>query len=260
MKAGRAPAPAGRPAEGDRLDAVSFARDTDPPVRGFLHWPETAARPHADAIVLTHGAGSNCQAPLLTSIAKALAEGGITVLRCDLPYRQRRPHGPPFPGEAARDREGLRHAVEAVREHCDAAGARDRVVGTPGHAPLRRIFIGGHSYGGRQASMLAAEDPNIASGLLLTSYPLHPPGQPSRLRTDHFPSLRADALFVHGARDPFASTEELEQALRLIPARTLLLEVEGAGHDLRGSKRTAGETADATPLPQRILKAFLGFF
>ena len=202
---------------------------------------------------MTHGAGSNCQAPLLTAIAKTLAAAGIAVLRCDLPYRQKRPHGAPFPGEAARDRQGLRNAVEAIRAHCDSQGAH-------GNAPLRRIFLGGQSYGGRQASMLAAEDPQIASGLLLTSYPLHPPGQPSRLRTDHFPSLRADAVFVHGTRDPFASTEELELALRLIPARTLLLQVEGAGHDLRPPRRRSATGGDANQLPQRIVTAFLDFF
>jgi predicted alpha/beta-hydrolase family hydrolase len=259
------------------LDAVPFTRDTDPPVRGFLHRADATIRPSADnspnryratadAIVLTHGAGSNCQAPLLTAIAKALAEAGITVLRCDLPYRQKRPHGPPFPGEAARDRQGLQNAVEAVRADGDtlpggvqAGAVREpaaNVAGAQGHAHQRRIFLGGHSYGGRQASMLAAEYPSIASGLLLMSYPLHPPGQLSRLRTDHFPSLRADALFVHGTRDPFASTEELEQGLKLIPARTLLLEVDGGGHDLRAPK-SAG---DASPLPQRIVEAFLGFF
>jgi len=244
--------------EGDRLDIVSFARDTDPSVRGFLHLPEDGDVSRPDAIVLTHGAGSNCQAPLLTAIAKALAAAGITVLRCDLPYRQKRPHGPPFPGEAARDRDGLRNAVEVLKAwETNSAGGH-------GHTPLRRIFLGGHSYGGRQASMLAAEHPEIASGLLLMSYPLHPPGQPSRLRTDHFPSLHADGLFVHGTRDPFASTEELELALKLIPSRTRLLEVEGAGHDLRPPSRrsaTGGERLqDSVQSLQRITTAFLDFF
>ena len=227
------------------MDAIPFRHDSDPPVRGFLHRPEGANGPRPVAVVLTHGAGSNCQAPLLVAVAKVFAGAGITVLRCDLPYRQKRPHGPPFPGEAARDRQGLRHAVEAAGAGCDASP---------------RIFLGGHSYGGRQATMLAAEDPAIAAGLLLTSYPLHPPGQPSRLRTEHFPALRVDALFVHGVRDPFASSEEIQQALKLIPARTMLLEVDGAGHDLRLPKRSADAAGEASPLPERILEAFLTFF
>lgn len=234
------------------MEPIPFTRDTDPPVRGFLHRPEAANASLAGAIVLTHGAGSNCQAPLLVAVAKAFAAAGIIALRCDLPYRQKRPHGPPFPGEAARDRQGLKNAVEALRAwYANEEGAhRD--------APLRRMFLGGHSYGGRQGTMLAAEEPALTSGLLLMSYPLHPPNQPSRLRTDHFPALRVDALFVHGVRDPFASSEEIEKALKLIPARTMLLEVEGAGHDLGGS-RSERAVADPLPLPERIVRAFFEF-
>lgn len=247
------------------MDAVPFTLDSDPPVRGFVHRPEAANAARTDAIVLTHGAGSNCQAPLLRMLAEALAAAGITVLRCDLPYRQKRPHGPPFPGEAARDRQGLRNAVASmVGAHRDAphkSGDADPDGGAHRDAPLR-IFLGGHSYGGRQATMLAAETPGLVNGLLLTSYPLHPPGQPSRLRTDHFPSLRTDALFVQGTRDPFGSIEEIEQALKLIPARTSLIPVEGAGHDLgvgRGARKSAG-AGEAAALPHRILQAFLEFF
>ncbi len=78
--------------------------------------------------------------------------------------------------------------------------------------------------------MLSAEDPAIAGALLLLSYPLHPPRQPEKPRTDHFVALRTPALFVHGTRDPFGSIAEMEAALRLIPAKTTLLPVEGAAH------------------------------
>jgi predicted alpha/beta-hydrolase family hydrolase len=189
-------------------------------VPGYLHRP---ASPSGDALVLAHGAGSDHRAPLLAAVAEAFAAVGWFVLRFDLPFRQARPHGPPFPGEAARDREGLRRAVEAVTEHA------------PG-----RIVLGGHSYGGRQASMLAAEDPALAAALLLLSYPLHPPRRPAEQRTAHFTSLRTPALFVHGSRDPFGSLEELRAALKMIPALNAVVEVPGAGHDL---KRGAGGLA-----------------
>jgi len=97
-----------------------------------------------------------------------------------------------------------------------------------------RVFLGGHSYGGRQASMLAAEDASGAAALLLLSYPLHPPRRPAQLRTAHLPQLRVPSLFVQGARDEFASVEEITSALELIPARTRLLVIEGAGHSLAG--------------------------
>ncbi len=94
------------------------------------------------------------------------------------------------------------------------------------------VFLGGHSYGGRQASMLCAEEPDLVSGLLLLSYPLHPPRRPEQQRTQHLPDLRTPALFVHGTRDPFGTVTELERAIKMIPAKTKLLTVEGAGHDL----------------------------
>jgi predicted alpha/beta-hydrolase family hydrolase len=205
----------------------------EPAVRGFLHEPE---HPNCDALVLTHGAGANCQSKLLIALANAFSSAGYLVLRCDLPFRQSRPNGPPFPAMAARDREGLRRAVDMLRSQ------------TPG-----RIFLGGHSYGGRQGSMLAAEQPQLVAGLLLLSYPLHPPRKPAELRTAHFPQLKTPSLFVHGGRDPFGSHEEMKAALQLIPAQTFLLEVEGAGHELLGKKAQED-------LPARIAEDFRNFF
>jgi uncharacterized protein len=190
----------------------------DPHVSGFLHRP---VAPTGEGLVLAHGAGSNSKAPLLIALAEAFAAEGVTVLRCDLPYRQSRPYGPPRPGDAARDRVGLKNAVAALRS--PASG---------------RMFLGGHSYGGRQSTMLCAEEPGFVEGLLLLSYPLHPPRKPEQLRIQHLPKLQMPAVFVHGTRDPFGSPEEMESALRLIPAKTHLLKIEGAGHDL-GFKGTA---------------------
>jgi hypothetical protein len=91
----------------------------------------------------------------------------------------------------------------------------------------------GHPYSGRQTAMLAAERIGLVAGLLLLSYPLHPPLQPDRKRTAFFPELRTPALFVHGTADPFGSLAELREAMAAIPAPTGLLPVEGAGHDLK---------------------------
>ena len=184
----------------------------DPKVRGFLHLPNT---PNHDALVLTHGAGSNAQAPLLIALAETFSAAGLTVLRCDLPYRQSRSFGPPGPGDAARDRAGLENALAAMRKMISG-----------------RLFLGGHSYGGRQSSMLCAEQPDLVPGLLLLAYPLHPPRKPEQQRTQHLPDLHTPTLFVHGTRDPFGSIAEIEQTLKMIPAKTNLLPVEGAGHDL----------------------------
>jgi predicted alpha/beta-hydrolase family hydrolase len=166
-------------------------------------------------LLLTHGAGGNRNSPLLVALANAFSEHQVEVIRYDLPFRQARPTGPPRPGDADRDREGLREKILKLREkHPD------------------QIWLGGASYGGRQASMLAAENPGLADRLLLLSYPLHAPGKPGQLRTAHFPKLQAPVLFVHGTRDPFGSTEEFQNAIKLIPAPMQMLEIEGAGHDL----------------------------
>ena len=226
------------------VDVTPFADDSAPQVRGFLHRP---AAPSGNALVLAHGAGSNCDAPLLVAVAGAFVDAGFTVLRCDLPYRQKRAHGPPAFGEAAEDRDGLRNAVNALRrlEPKDSS---------------ERVSLGGHSYGGRQATMLAADDPGVVSGLLLLSYPLHPPRQPSQHRTAHFPSLRTPALFVQGTRDPFGSVEEVRIALQLIPARTALLALDGAGHDLLFGRRTPRGADNVSEVPRRLLGAFSVFF
>ena len=207
----------------------------DPPVRGFLHVPET---PNQSGLILTHGAGGNAQAPLLRALGEAFAKEGFTVLRCNLPYRQVRSFGPPGPGDAARDRSGLKNA---------AAGMRKMVTGN--------MFLAGHSYGGRQSSMLCAEEAELVTGLLLMSYPLHPPRRPEQQRTQHLPDLRTPTLFVHGTRDPFGAIEDLQRAVRMIPAKTKLIPVDGAGHDLgfRGKARNDG-------LPQVIFSEFRQFF
>lgn len=183
-------------------------------MRGDLH---PVAQPRA-CIALFHGAGSNRNTKLLIALAEEFARHDVAVYRGDLPYRQLRPTGPPT-RDQARDREGIRSAAAFLRERY----------------PSIPVWIGGHSYGGRQASMLAAEDPSVADGLLLLSYPLHPPKKPTELRTAHLPSLRTPTLVVHGARDSFATTDEIGAALALIPARTALLSFEKLGHELAPS-------------------------
>ncbi|MBV9086802.1 MAG: alpha/beta hydrolase [Acidobacteriaceae bacterium] len=209
-----------------------FEHAGDPPVRGFLHLPRPGTK---DALVFTHGAGSDCGSPLVVAIASAFSDAGLAVLRCDLPFRQLRPHGPPR-GNGEADRQGLKSAVKAMRERF------------PG-----RVFLGGQSYGGRQATMLCAAEPDLAHGLLLTSYPLHAPGQHA-FRTVHFPDLKTDSLVVHGGRDPFASSEEIQSALKLIPARTRLLEFEALGHDLAARRKID------PAMVSRIIETFAEFF
>ena len=201
-----------------------------PPVVGFIHEPEGEA---IGGLVLTHGAGANCGSELLVKLAAELAGVGWAVLRCDLPFRQKRRFGPPSPAQAPADQEGLRAALREMRS---------RIQGP--------VFLGGHSYGGRQASIVAAESGKELAGLLLLSYPLHPPGKAEQLRTAHFKGIETSCLFLHGTADPFASPDEMKTATALIPAKTKLLFLEGVGHDLGKGK---------TEIVSRIAEEFKRF-
>ena len=200
------------------------------PVRGMLH---RAADSSGDFLVLTHGASGNANTALLVALAAEFESAGVSVLRCDLPYRQRRPHGPPSPATAKADQEGLDRAVALMKRQF--AG---------------RAFLGGSSYGGRQATLLAASRPSLVEGLLLLSYPLHPPGKPAQLRTAHFPQLQTPSLFVSGTKDVFGTIAELRAAIELIPARTEMVVIDGASHGL--SKPGSAESVSST-VRQRFL-------
>ena len=182
-------------------------------IQGAVHPPLNAATGHG--VVLTHGAGTDYTAPLLVALAEQMAAQGHYVLRCNMAFRQRRRTGPPHPSKSDDDRFSLLQAVGYMRGVVSG-----------------RIILAGHSYGGRQASMLAAENKSIADHLLLFSYPLHPPEKPQQLRTAHFSKLKIPSTFVHGAADSFGTPEEMRQALELINAETKLVIVERAGHEL----------------------------
>lgn len=179
-------------------------------VQGMLHRPAECR----GAIVLAHGAGSDCRSPLISALASAFAAEGLAALRIDLPFRQNRPKGPPPPGAGTYDREALLQAADLLRT-------------------LGPVAIGGHSYGGRQATMLAAESPDVAHRLLLLSYPLHPPRRPESPRTAHFPQLHTPSCFIHGTRDPFGSPAELQAAVSLVPGPCSVQLIDGAGHELK---------------------------
>ncbi|OBK70698.1 alpha/beta family hydrolase [Mycobacterium sp. 1274761.0] len=183
-------------------------------IAGVAHEPATTPK---GAAVLTHGAGGSRESALLKKICDEWARRGWLAVRYNLPYRRRRPKGPPS-GSAATDQAGVVDAIEAVRA----------MVKGP-------VIAGGHSYGGRMTSMVVADGTTRVDALTLFSYPLHPPGKPERLRTEHLPRIETPTVFTHGTSDPFGSLDELRAAAALIPAPTEVVEITGARHDL-GSK------------------------
>jgi uncharacterized protein len=179
-------------------------------IAGIAHEPDGDP---AGVVMLTHGAGGSRESPLLKRICDEWARRGWLAVRYNLPYRRRRPKGPPS-GSAATDRAGIVEAVALAREL--ASGP---------------VITGGHSYGGRMTSMAVADGLD-ADVLTLFSYPLHPPGKPERARTEHLPRITVPTVFTHGTSDPFGSIGELRAAAALIPAPTEIVEVTGARHDL----------------------------
>lgn len=183
-------------------------------IAGVAHAPD--GEPNG-VVVLTHGAGGSRESALLQKTCDEWARRGWLAVRYNLPYRQRRPKGPPS-GSGAGDRAGVAEAVATVRTLADGP-----------------VIAGGHSYGGRQTSMAVADEGVHVDVLTLFSYPLHPPGKPDRPRTEHLPRIDVPTVFTHGTADPFGTLDELAAAAKLIAGRTEIVEITGARHDL-GSK------------------------
>jgi uncharacterized protein len=184
-------------------------------IAGITHEPEGTP---AGVVMLTHGAGGSRESPLLIRICDEWAARGWLAVRYNLPYRRRRPKGPPS-GSAGGDRDGIVDALTLARSLADGP-----------------VIAGGHSYGGRQTSMVVVENADLADLLTPFSYPLHPPGKPDRLRTEHFSAITIPTVFTHGTADPFGTIDELREAATLIPSPVAIVEVTGARHDL-GSKK-----------------------
>lgn len=183
-------------------------------IAGISHQPTTAP---TGVVLLTHGAGGSRESPLLIRICDQWAARGWLAIRYNLPYRRRRPKGPPS-NSAASDQAGIVEAIAFAHTLTDGP-----------------VLAGGHSYGGRMTSMVAAGQADLAV-LTLFSYPLHPPGKPERARTEHLPEITVPTVFTHGTADPFGSIDELSAAAALLGGPAEIVEITGARHDL-GSKK-----------------------
>jgi predicted alpha/beta-hydrolase family hydrolase len=191
------------------------------------------AKARTAGLILTPGASAGRDQSGLVTIDEAVTRTGVTVERVE------------FPGQAAGKRRTDPPAVciETVRIATTALAERLSV-------PTGRIAIGGRSFGGRMCSLAAAAGQRVAA-LVLVSYPLHPPGRPERLRTEHFGALDLPCLFVSGRRDAFGSPEELEHETAAITGPVTLHFVDG-DHSLRKSEtEVAGIVAEWMQGPRR---------
>ena len=190
-------------------------------------------------IAIAHGAGAGYAHPFLIGFARGMREEGVATLRFNFPYLQL---GRRMPGPAA-------HAIATWT--AAAAFARERSGGAP-------VWASGKSYGGRMASMAAAEGAVDPAGLIYLGYPLHPPGDPAKARVAHLPSVRQPQLFVEGTNDPFiAPLTQLEDAVAACQDATIAW-IDGGGHsfEVKGHKRPAAEVgASLAPLVADFLRA-----
>jgi uncharacterized protein len=173
------------------------------------------------ALLLTPGAGADRTHRTLVAIEEAVAP--LPVARIDFPYRREGRRAPDRPPKA----------IACIRDESALLADRSGVDQSD-------IVLGGRSFGGRMCSMAVAEG-LPARGLVLLSYPLHPPGKPDKLRTEHLPALDVPCLFVSGERDPFGSPDEFESAIAAIPGPVTQVWVPG-GHDPKNKDEQIADT------------------
>jgi predicted alpha/beta-hydrolase family hydrolase len=166
-------------------------------------------------VVLFPGAGSASTHSSLIAMEQALSP--LAVARYDFPYRLA---GKPFPDKAP-------VLIAAVKQHVRAFAASLGVETT-------QIVIGGRSMGGRMCSMAIADeiDPLHVAGLVVVSYPLHPPKKPNNLRTEHLPRVDVPTLCVSGTRDTFGTPEELQAAFTVVPGNVTWSWIDNGRHEL----------------------------
>jgi predicted alpha/beta-hydrolase family hydrolase len=194
----------------------------------------------APTLVLAHGAGAGQRSPFMVGTATRLSGRGVTVVTFDFAYMHA--------GRRAPDRpEVLLATWRAV-----LASTRERVSG--------QLFAGGKSMGGRIASMLAAD--SALGGLVFLGYPMHPPGKPTQVRTEHLSRIKCPMLFVQGARDPFGSEQEMRPLVRKLARRkghggAEPCLVAGGDHSFKVPKRGYPLQADVQEAIETAVVAFI---
>jgi len=195
--------------------------------RTTIAWDPPGGDSVRAVFVCAHGAGGQMNDRSILAVTRALRERGIGTVRFNFLYRERKSGRPdPMPK--------LRECYEAV-----VASVRKEL------AP-QTLVVGGRSMGARAASMLVA-DGAACDGLLLLAYPLHPPGQPGKLRVEHLPRIAVPVLCVNGTRDPFCDQALMKRTLAGLGANWQMLWLAGADHSfhvLKSSGRTDGDVLE----------------
>ena len=191
------------------------------------------------AVLLAHGAGADMNAAALTTVADALADAKIPSLRFNFPYMaagRRSPDRPPVLEAAVRDAAAL--------------------LATQAKVAPERIVLGGRSMGGRICSMVVA-DGLPSAGLVLLGYPLHPPGNPEKLRIEHLPKITVPCLFVSGTRDAFGTPDELKRHAKKIKGKVTWHWIETGDHGFKPLKASGLTPASALDAAAQAVVSFV---
>ena len=169
-------------------------------------------------LILGHGAGAGQSSPFMVSFATELASRGLDAVTFNFFYMEHRRGGPDKPDKLEAC---YRAVIDTVRTHKKLKG--------------NKVAIGGKSMGGRIASQVAAAGVGDLAGLVFLGYPLHPPGNPEKLRSKHLPLIKSPMLFVQGSRDTFGTDDEMRPIVKKLPRATLHI-IERGDHSLKVPK------------------------
>lgn len=183
------------------------------------------------SLILGHGAGANQLSGFMRLFAAGLAERGLDVVTFNFLYTEQ---GRKIPDPAPRLESCYRAVIDAVVKHKKLKG--------------NRLVIGGKSMGGRIASQVAASQPADIDGLVFLGYPLHPPGRPDKLRSEHLPKIKAPMLFTQGSRDAFGTKQEIEALIKKLKLPAELYSIEGGDHSFKVPKSSPVSQQDVYTL------------
>lgn len=208
-----------------RIESRKIQVNPDTEVTGQWAIPETYRPGHDSGVILAHGAGNDMHHPFLSQIHLSLAEAGLLSVKFNFPYTEQ--------GRKAPDRAALleltwRMIIQTVRSDTELAP--------------QRLYIGGKSMGGGMASRVVAQG-EAADGLVFLGYPLHPAGQPAKLRVEHWPNIRCPVLFIQGTRDALCQIDALKSELAHLTSPITLHEIPGGDHSFKLPK-SAGKTEE----------------
>jgi uncharacterized protein len=192
-----------------------------------LLYPAAKQKRAGVTMILGHGAGANQLSGFMRLFATGLAERGVDVVTFNFLYMEQ---GRKIPDPAPRLEGCYRAVINAALKHKKLKG--------------NQLVTGGKSMGGRIASQVAAQNGENIAGLVFLGYPLHPPGRPDKMRSEHLPHIEAPMLFIQGSRDAFGTKEEIVAIIEKLKLRAQLYAIEGGDHSLKVPKKTGAPQQD----------------